>query len=843
MRKVSATTFHTLLFPPKYGCAYLRVWRKLQVEDVVTYRELTHVVTNEFGGWTEFEAEIKTSDYQTDITKVWESVVALNICLGYRHALAQQLIIVLIVGQALDLASAYAATDPDDAAPDDAAPDEADPDEADPEEAGPEAAPDAEAQTSGEETTPLLPTVVEIETWLRATVVLPADIFPLPPQSASGTQAASGTQDAAAAAATSWITPYAIGSVRSVQHELIGYELGEIQKIENILQGEVRESSNRQLKRRASETHEALDEADERFDDAGVSTGDLITQVQKTLMERTSTTTINDYKTDYGMPTSQTMTASGGWTVDEKPAGGSDRDISKFARDVVDKTVKRISRQVQRTRTQMEFEENEITDTSKFDNVAGADNIRGIYRWVNKSYSVYSRVLENRLVLEIMLDDPAAYFVENLRRYFDIDLVPPVTPASLGVTGYADVSALPADAGDDDDQTTADAGDDDQTTAGADSATYYLDLFEQFGVTDPLPPPSAEIMIGGVVKSRNPLSEASLDVPPGYTAGKANLSGAGFTKATQTAIVGATSITIPTTSPGEDLPNLTGTVPISILSISASGGQGNADAADDDKGGDTTDDSAEFDTYYVVNIELACTPSDEHMADWQYRAYQKICAGYEKQLAAYTVALKAQRQVVEATNPSFLEDTINNQIIQGCLSQLYAQYLSEIGSPASGDGGASGDDAGPDQQTIGRPRYFEYCRSSLSWSDLDCQLYYGDAADQIMEEGQGALLRAFSPDLHFRNFLRASSARILLPVAAGRARSFLLFLNSGAMWPDQERFTPCLEDDIDIVNRIKLGALTAPDALEIEATWRIKVPTSMSMLAQGHFFPDFGAAE
>ena len=174
-----------------------------------------------------------------------------------------------------------------------------------------------------------------------------------------------------------WIIPYAMGAVRSIRYELIGYELGEIQKIENILRGESRKTINRHLKRAASDSTESRLDDSRKTDDQSLASTDLINQVQKTLSDHVTRTAIDEYQTDYGMPTDQDLKVKGNWWVEEQPTGGFLEDISNFAKDIVDKTVNRISKQVNITRSLSEFEENEITDSSKFENVSGEGNIRG----------------------------------------------------------------------------------------------------------------------------------------------------------------------------------------------------------------------------------------------------------------------------------------------------------------------------------------------------------------------------------------------------------------------------------------------------------------------------------
>ncbi len=772
-------------------CCYLKVWRELTSLDYVSFEALTIVVDRELGGWEALQQDIADPAYSTDLVNIWNSLFALNICLGYRHTLMRHLLCILSTNQLLNFTLTYVVEKK-------------------------ERPVHNNAEVVSAEILVYEPSPYEIKQRLDSTLVLPPEIFPLPPTTSSTTPTTPPT---------TWIKPYAIGAARSIQHELIGYELGEIQKIENILRGELRENTNRQLQRKISENTEVLSDINDHNLERGANSTDLISQVQKTLSEHKTTTAMDSYKADYGMPTTQTMTVSGGWTVDENPAGGFEKNVSRFARDIIDKTVKRISRQVSYTRGLLEFEENEVMDSAKFDNVSGEGNIRGIYQWVNKTYRVYARNLENRLVLEIMLDDPAAFFIKNLKTYFDLEMTPPTSPQTNGLKTYSDIlDAAPA----------SDKKSGKKPVEGTTVDLYYLDLFELYDVAEALPPPLQIITVSGTIKSKNPISETFLDVPPGYSATSATVSVVSYDDtATITAFIATDAITVTTAKPGSvDLSGNFQTIHVSILCKPVTP-PGNGAGEGDDTGGD----SDEFTNFYVANIEILCTRTAELLADWQYQAYQKIEAGYQQQIAAYQVALAGQKQALSEANPSFLDDIINNQIIQGCLALFYANYLTLVGTDEAG--GSTADDPSPSQQVISQPRYFEYCRNALSWTDLDCQLFFGAASDQSMEEGQNVLLRAFSPDLNFRNFLRAKKARILVPVKWDFTRSFLYFLHSGGIWPSGENFTPTLQDDIEINNKIKIEAAVSRYPERETESWVIQAPTAMTMLHDSHQLPRY----
>lgn len=850
---------------------FLPIYGKLKARPRPTFEDLNGLVEEYFGTWDDLKTALSSKDAQTELQNIWNTVLALLVMLGARHTLLAELIKVLTANHVLELALPYAEELPK--SPKGGGKtgggkkgEESEESEEGGEEAGADAdlpKENTEGADGGEtgsgtapEPLPLLPSAEQIRVWLNATLVSPADIFPLP-----------GPKRTPRGAATNgWVRPYSIGRVSSVHYQPAGYSLGEVQRIENILRGEVRERSNRHLTRAETSQDRGTERTSKDGRDEDVASTDLIKQIQKTLSDKLSTTGIDSYDAKYGMPSDNDVTISGKWWVQDQPAGGYLQDASRFARDIVEKTLRRIEQRVHDQRTTRRIEEQETRDVSRFENLAGAEDIRGIYRWVNRSYRVISRDLGDRLVMEIILDDPAEFLLENLQRYTSLTLKPPLTPAEFGITGYQNMLPdPPAPKSGADPKEPAGNGD---TAGDKPDGKYYLDAFQQFGVTEPMPPPLASVTVAQGLKSRNPVCETSLSVPMGYAPALAWAQVAGFSDDVTTSVyVGTTKLTISSgggdgqTVVAGDLPSGTaipsedGTHRLWVAVIckpktttktkgqaqdeatglaatnSGNGGGGGTDPAPapDDS---PAEGSEEFTTYFVANIEVECDRSQELLADWQYRAYQAVMAGYQAQLDAFRAQLETQRDAISNENPDFLQTTINNQIIQGCLAELYAGYLRQTDL---GDGTPEV----PSQVSIGEPRIFQFLRNALAWGDLDCQIYLSgdDRHDKWLREGENALLEVLSPDLQFRNFLRAKRARILVTAQPWVTRSFLYFLGTGQIWPDDDCLAPCLDSDVEIIAKLKAeealeGTRARPDS------WVIQVPTAMTVLSNELFLPE-----
>src|SRR5262249_5369118 len=79
------------------------------------------------------------------------------------------------------------------------------------------------------------------------------------------------------------------------------------------------------------------------------------------------------------------------------------KNAMNFAREVVDKAVKKVQDRVLERRTITTM--HEIADISRhgFDNAQGADHIQGVYRWLEKVYSAQVTSYGLRLMFELVV--------------------------------------------------------------------------------------------------------------------------------------------------------------------------------------------------------------------------------------------------------------------------------------------------------------------------------------------------------------------------------------------------------------------------------------------------------
>jgi hypothetical protein len=235
----------------------------------------------------------------------------------------------------------------------------------------------------------------------------------------------------------------------------------------------------------------------------------------------------------------------------------------------------------------------------------------------------------------------------------------------------------------------------------------------------------------------------------------------------------------------------------------------------------------------VINLEIECSLDPVVLANWKKQAWDLIQSGYQAQLADYQAALNAQKRAIAAENPDFLRDAMSSQIVQRTVALLgiYATPRKTAGRAAKR------------QAEKFAPRVQQFLGNCFAWSDLDVQLYF----DKPKKKSKGtqtplsknrlaqpAALDLFKPDLAFRNFLRATRARLLAVVRPEMARPLLYYLRTGQIWPEAPDLTPCLEPDIEIVAKLKADARMTHAHGKLVADWTVRVPSAMTVLQDPH---------
>ena len=452
----------------------------------------------------------------------------------------------------------------------------------------------------------------------RASIILPQDLFPLPP--------ANNSNSASEGKAAEWIEPYALGDLQLVRQRLLRYELGEVAHIENVLKGERKETTQRKLNRVNESVTNANQQLEETDTDTQGTRVDLLNETQKTLTKDTITNTFNDFKATYGSPT--TVTYTGSWSVGNAPENPYIENVTNFAKKITTRTANRIARYVNQVRTFSSLNEAEEIVIHAFDNTAITSNVIGIYRWVNKIYKVYVVNYGHRLMIQFLLQNPALPYIQNLFQLKGISLEPPITPDKLNLKSYADVTK-----------------------------ENYPQLATMYDIQ---PPPIEEKIMPMAFKDGEPINLKEISIPEGYSAHSACIAGV-FSGVTElTGFVGKKTFTL--TPSLNQIDSLEMNQEDSAIAVCV---MCNTEQAD---------------KKYGVTIEVKCTLTTEKYQVWQIKTYNTILEAYRQQKAEYYEGSRVIKTEIGSHNPLENRQIENNEFKKGCTKQLLKQHFQLVGT-------------------------------------------------------------------------------------------------------------------------------------------------------------------
>jgi hypothetical protein len=596
----------------------------------------------------------------------------------------------------------------------------------------------------------------------QASVVLPKAVFPLPP-AASSPPAASPPPGA-----SGWIGPYAIGDLHMVRQRLVAYVPGEIAAIENIMRGERREISRRRARHQLEVDVAERGDGEQLENNAADTRNDLLAETLKTIAEKTTNKNYNNLNSSYGPPT--TATVSGGPVVTTVQQGPNSEDVTRFAREVLNKTVNRISRSVGTVRSSSLALESAETVTSTVDNVNGDANRMCVFRWVNKVYEARVVNYGQRLMVEFMLSAPAAPYLREVALGQRTALCAPRTLAAQGIHSFEDVQR-----------------------------ENYARLAAEYHATDIVPPPPEVSYVSAVLGA----GEAKLvGLPPSCRARFATVNAIVAPGSVAPAVmVGNKTVQSPygalamPIGCGTSLPVAVAGTP-AALSPPAAAGVAGAPAA-------------------MVTVTITCIPTDGAMAEWRIQTYKTLMSAY--------AALCAGRPAFDLSGPaaSWERSALAARRIEagelrrGCLRLVQERSAALTGIP------------GAARQTVPGPRRSELIDDMFEWSEMSVRYYRADDDSapllSLDQDTEGA-----SPLAAFQD---ATLARVMVPARPQQAMDLLYLLSSGMLWEGGAGSTPVDSVDLPVVNELKTrGQAPWPPGQCVGAAWEVVVPTAMQII-------------
>jgi len=485
---------------------------------------------------------------------------------------------------------------------------------------------------------------------------------------------------------------------------------------------------------------------------------------------------------------------------------------SRSASEIVERVVSKVEESLTVTREQRRTEKIVDRATHTFDNRQSGSPINGVYRWVDKVNRIDLVKYPNRYVFEVQIPEPAAW----VRWLFDREQR---ARGEITDPGPFPNSFLP----------------DDISTNPA-AATYYLALGAQFGV-DSLPTPPTTIafadqIAGPPATQGNELPEFGLEhlvktsVPDGYAAVRWNA----------TAL--ATSADY---RDNQRHPRLYMAVGAGPYGRTVS--QDHIRLAEQFSGsvGDLNRGTIPIAVWYfdifkfVINVEIECDPTPTLITQWQMQVWAALRAAHEERRARFAEQ-QATADVLRTTLPVTRPPARNREMMLTELKRLSIELLSD--NRLRGLGGMeypNPTDAPIMNRTTARDSATEiqFVEQAFEWSNLSYLFY----PTYWTYDGRWPGLFALEDnDPEFAAFLRAGSARVIVPVRPGYEYQAQLFVDYGLLWGGGSAPGPEDPEYLSLATEIEELQKGAKDGTVVRS-WTVKIPTHMVALDATGSFP------
>lgn len=604
------------------------------------------------------------------------------------------------------------------------------------------------------------------------------------------------------------VSPAGVADLLVVKQQIKRYEAAEIAHVENILAGEKKSRAHRRLER--SEESFLSETETTRTQETELQTADRFE-----LSREASETIKNDRKVGFDLSLSgkygPTIEFSSSLSVEASTMEEqSEKSASRFAKDVVKRSLDRLTERQREVRTRTIIRETEETNLHEFTNSTAA-HINGVYQFLDKIYETQIFNYGIRQMFDFMVPEPAS-FLWHVEKNPILDINLPPAPKELRQV-CPDASYLTED--------------------------MALALAAEFGA-DIDPPPLPYLLLttafkhgqddaseSGVPRSNQ---QSDLNVPAGYRPVRARAQIAAITddNPVMTLMVG-TEQALWRPSSGDRINVSDGNQiayrPTLYLTLGAEpfamGSESKLSVAL----------VAYETTSYVCEVAVVASRTAEAMDAWQLATFKKLRASHQERVREYeqkVAQLQAEAEArAERENrmpfgapPSINRQTIATELKKHCISILTQQWYDAFDATKDGDP-PTFDLA----ESVAEGAYIRFFEQAFEWDQLQWVFYpYFWARKRTWIE------RFVKQDIdpQFLEFWRAGSARVVAPVRPGFEDAISHFLETGKIWAgegDPPKINTPLY--VSIVDEIRERTGAPKGEIAVGEPWETRVPTAL----------------
>lgn len=605
-----------------------------------------------------------------------------------------------------------------------------------------------------------------------------------------------------------------VGELHIIKQKLIGYEIGEIAHIENVMASEERSRNHRTLHRTEEFTSFELEKEEETERDLETTTRfELQKEINSEVQESTEKEAGLTVTGKYG-PTVE-FTANAGIAT-EKSSSKSISLSNSYSKEVVDRSVQRIQEKIREKRTLLTIDEVEVINDHKFINhgteaapLGELKHINGIYRWVNKKYEAQLFNYGAREIVEVVIPEPAA-FIRYLATSHPKEGTTISRPLKPGYCFYGKFIPL---------------------SVGTLNETNYLDWVSAYNIQDTeAPPPNFKFVSTTLVSEVetgtgsdtlkqfiSSLGDDTVTVPQGYQATGAWISvnllrhWIWAERVDGTAIV--MSGTMGDVTIGKSITSLwTFSVPYDTANTSTyvilEKEEGKLPIA------------ASIISIFPFNstIKIKCVRTKKALMEWKISTFNTIMNRYEVLKEEYEAAISGEESFgsvdIQGKNPIENKDIILNELKRQVITQMTRQTFDGFDAmrekvPPQGFPQQDVDEAWSEGQ------YVRFVEQAFEWENMQYLFYpyfWGKKKNWPITS------QLEDTDPLFKSFLQAGYCRVNIPIRPGFVNTTNSFLSTGKIpWDSKydgpvvtEPFLPLVAEPMVMAPVVDEPAATEP---------------------------------
>lgn len=635
-------------------------------------------------------------------------------------------------------------------------------------------------------------------------LVVPATGTPMPPSPAQAL-----------------VRPAGVADLLVVKQQIKRYEAGEIAHVENVLIGETKSRAHRQLDR-TEETFVTETELT-RMKETELETADRFE-----LNRETARTLKEDQKIGFGLSLSgkygTAIEYSSNFEMDlAKSTEETAKHSSRFARDVVSRSLERVTERVREQRTRTVIRETEETNLHELKNEDAA-HVRGIYQFVDKIYETQVFNYGLREMFDFMVPEPAS-FLWYVEEHPSLDVELPPAPPKLELLA-PDASYI------------------DEDNALALAATYDANGVEA-------PPPRYRMLTAGLKHGEDDVSESGqphsslrveVQIPAGYRPLRARIRLLAFTDEDPIIAVAIGSqrrVWAPKAGDRTDLsagiqlahkPTISMRLDTEPYELGAENKLGILSMA------------WETNTYSLEAVIVA-KRTDEELARWRIGAYNKIRAAYNDQVRSHEqrseeIRSRAAAQAEQESRrpfgapPAENKRTINAELKKHCISIITQQRYDTFD--------ATKDDTPPYfdfAEAAEEGAYIRFFEQAFEWDQMQYVFY-----PYFWARKTSWIDRFIKQDVdpQFLEFLKAGAARVVVPARPGFEVAVTHFIETGKIWGGEGE-PPQINSPlyVSIVDEIRERTGAPQGEIAVGEAWEARVPTALVLVREAGDLPEW----